>query len=100
MRRERAVPGRGRLALLGDPAALAVGVERRGIARIIGDEAGIAFVAADEQRPRVRAARERGADEARQEQSSFRIDRTKGVAAEQMVDQLPCLSSNRDWAVR
>ncbi len=95
-----AEPGRGHLALLGDPAALGVGVKHAAVARIVGDEAGIAFMAADKQCPLVGAARKRGTDEARQEQSSFRIDRTKGAAAEQMLDQLPCLSPARNWAAR
>ena len=45
----RARPGR--LDFLGDPPALAVLVEHAGIAGIIGKEAWIAFVAADQERP-------------------------------------------------
>ena len=92
--------GRGRVAFLGDPAPLAIGVERTRIGRVIGDEAGIMFVAPDQQGAGVRAPGKSKADEAGKEESPFFVHGAKRTSAEQMIDHKQPRTRRRGRMIR
>ena len=72
--------------LLGNPPPFDIGVNIRNEAQIIGDEAGIAFMAADEKPVCGGAAADCLADECRKQQSTGSVDDAYATAAEEMFD--------------
>ena len=85
--------------LLGDPPSLDLGMNGGNETRVIGDEAGIAFMAADKEPVCGGAETDCLSDECRKQQSTGSVDDAYATAAEEMFDHILIPRGHRRYRI-